>query len=211
MQHAVAQASHATTPAGYTRSIAALLHRRRRILTLVFVLTLAPVVAAACFWPPMYYAGASVIIGNMEPGNGPSGGLATLIEKLGDPADLQSQIFIAKSPRMLRLALEHTGVIATLQEDCRQRISSRLGLSDCDGLEPSSQKALDYLSGHSSVSSVQQSRIISISYRSPLPRAAFILANTLMITYLEDQRGENAGIRESASAWLLEPGKRAGH
>jgi Mrp family chromosome partitioning ATPase len=45
--------------------------------------------------------------------------------------------------------------------------------------------------------------VISIGYWSPLPQVSFILANALLITYLEDQRAENARAREAAVSWLL--------
>jgi hypothetical protein len=36
---------------------------------------------------------------------------------------------------------------------------------------------------------------------------SFVLANALLITYLEDQRGENAQARETAISWLLKKQK----
>ncbi len=104
---------------------------------------------------------------------------------------------------------ERPGVTDAVEKDCRYRIRYRLGLSDCKGLKPVNEKAMDYLDAHYSVSAAGHSRIISMGYRSPLPQAAFILANALLITYLEDQRAENAKIREQASTWLLDAGKKA--
>jgi uncharacterized protein involved in exopolysaccharide biosynthesis len=47
-----------------------------------------------------------------------------------------------------------------------------------------------------------------MGYRSSSPEVAFILANALIVTYLEDQRAENGHAREDAAKWLLAPTKK---
>ena len=83
--------------------------RRRRVFGLVFLLVLLPALAAMLLLSPVYYAAGSVVIGNQEPAS--SSASAAWIEKLGDPADLESQLQIIQSRRMLRLALARPGVI----------------------------------------------------------------------------------------------------
>ena len=81
---------------------------------------------------------------------------------------------------------------------------------DCSKLTPNSQELVDHAEAHYSVRAVGRSRIISIGYQSPLPDVAFALANALLITYLEDQRAENAHAREVTAAWLLQEAAKAG-
>jgi Mrp family chromosome partitioning ATPase len=169
-----------------------------------------PSLVAIWLLPPSYLAAGSVLIGNQEPSSSSSS--AAWIEKLGDPADLESQLLIITSRRMLRLAVARPGVVEAVQQECLFRSAlDRLfkSTADCGRLAAESDDLLDYVAARYSVGGVGRSRIISISYRSPVPDVAFVLANALLITYLEDQRGENARGREAASAWLLRDGGKA--
>ena len=78
---------------------------------------------------------------------------------------------------------------------------------NCAKLTPNSQELVDHVESRYSVKGVGRSRIISIGYQSPLPDVAFVMANALIVTYLEDQRAENARAREVTAAWLLKEGK----
>ena len=182
--------------------------RRRRVFGLVFLLILLPALAAMLLLSPVYYAAGSVVIGNQEPAS--SSASAAWIEKLGDPADLESQLQIVQSRRMLRLALARPGVIDAVVEECRHRggVAALLRRGeDCARLTPNSQELVDHVESRYSVKGVGRSRIISIGYQSPLPDVAFVMANALIVTYLEDQRAENARAREVTAAWLLKEGK----
>jgi uncharacterized protein involved in exopolysaccharide biosynthesis len=178
------------------------LWRRRGWFTIVFVAVMLPFSAAIEIWPSSFYASGSVIIGNLEPADS---SLAAAIEKLGDPADLASQLLIAKSPRMIRLALERPGVFQAITEECNYGASVIYMFFpfECGKLTPGSRELLEYVSSHYSVEAESRSRVISIGYSSRLPEVSFVLANALLITYLEDQRGENAQARETAVSWLL--------
>ena len=146
-----------------------------------------------------------------QPRPASSSASAAWIEKLGDPADLESQLQIIQSRRMLRLALARPGVIDAVIEECRHRGGAaalfRRG-TDCSKLTPNSQELVDHAEAHYTVRGVGRSRIISIGYQSPLPDVSFVLANALIVTYLEDQRAENARAREVTAAWLLKEGKQ---
>jgi len=181
--------------------IAAQLWRRRRTGLGVFVAVLLPALAVILMLSPVYFATGSVIIGNQEPG-GPAAGFA---EKLGDPADLESQILVINSRRMLRLAMTRPGAREAVLRDCQQKSFLRRlsGGGACADLLPGSQKLIDYVAPGYTVGAVGRSRIISIGYKSQEPNVAFVLANALLVTYLEDQRAENASRREEASEWIL--------
>jgi len=182
------------------------LWRRRRWFGMFFAAIMLPLFAVIALWPSSFYARGTVIIGNLEPADS---SLAAAIQKLGDPADLASQLLIAKSPRMIRLALERPGVFQAITEECNYGASiiSMLFSPDCAKLKPGSGTLLDYVSSRYSVQAEGRSRIISFGYSSPLPEVSFVLANALLITYLEDQRGENAHAREAAASWILKEQK----
>jgi Mrp family chromosome partitioning ATPase len=200
------------TPPGRSEAVnsfIAQLWRRRRLFGLIFAAVFLPSIAAIMLLTPVYLATGTVLIGNQEPTS--SGASAAWIEKLGDPADLESQLLIITSRRMLRLALARPGVVDAVLEECRYRSKlDRIFLRapDCGDLSPDSDELLDYVATRYSVGGVGRSRIIAINYRSPVPDVALILANSLLITYLEDQRAENARSREAASAWLLREGSK---
>jgi Mrp family chromosome partitioning ATPase len=178
------------------------LWRRRRWFAAIFAALIVPLISVIVLWRSLYYASGTVIIGNLEPADS---SLAAAIEKLGDPADLASQLLIAQSPRMMRLALERPGVFQAITEECNEAagIIYMPFSPDCRKLKLGSRELLEYVMSRYSVQAEGRSRIISISYWSPLPEASFILANALLITYLEDQRGDNARARETAVSRLL--------
>jgi capsular exopolysaccharide synthesis family protein len=198
---------HAPPRANAVNGLLPQIWRRRRVFVLVFVLTFLPALAAMLLFTPVYYAAGTVVIGNQEPAS--SSASAAWIEKLGDPADLESQLQIIQSRRMLRLALARPGVIEAVIEECRYRrgIAALLRRgADCSKMTPNSQELVDYAEARYVVRGVGRSRIISIGYQSPLPDVAFVMANALIVTYLEDQRAENARAREVTAAWLLKEG-----
>lgn len=189
--------------------VVAQIWRRRRLFGLVFLLSLLPVLAVAFFWPPVYYASGNVEIGNQEPTS--SSASAAWIEKLGDPADLESQLLIILSRRMVRLALARPGIFEAVEQECRYLTSSQFSAilaRNCDKLKPDSDELLEHVQKRYSVTALGRSRVLAIGYELPLPDVAFVLANALLITYLEDQRAENAHSREASSAWLLNEVKR---
>lgn len=180
--------------------------RRRKLFALVFTLVFVAVVVPILVTPPLYSASGAVIIGEQEPMSNTNS--AAWIQKLGDPADLESQLLIIRSPRMQRLALARPGVVDAVQRECRRATARRFmnrifgdGVR-CEKLERDSQDLLDFAQQRYGIGAVGRSRVISISYQSVLPDVAFMLANALIVTYLEDQRVDNAQSREAASSWL---------
>jgi Mrp family chromosome partitioning ATPase len=189
--------------------IAARIYRRRRLFAWIFGLVFLPSLLAVAVWPPIYFASGTVIVGEQEPTS--SAASPAWIQKLGDPADLESQLLIIRSHRMLRLALARAGVLDAVLRECR----SHTGLGallrrgpNCAELEPGSQQLREYVEQRYSARAIGRSRIIAIGYESALPDVAFMMANALVLTYLEDQRAENARGREASAAWLLREAKR---
>ena len=182
------------------------IYRRRGIFAAVFLTTVVAIAAPLMLMPATYSTTGSIIVGEQEPTASPSS--AALMQKLGDPADVESQLLIIKSPRMQRLALAKPGVADAIVRECeasRQGWLARLTTSakSCQ-FAFNSPALLDFAQRRYSIDLVGRSRVIAISFRSQLPDVAFILTNALVITYLDEQRTRSAQGREAASTWILD-------
>jgi polysaccharide biosynthesis transport protein len=180
---------------------------RRRILFLwVFLALFGAAVAALVVLPVRFVAIGSVIVAEREPGiENASPGWA---EKIGDPADLESQLLVIRSPRVLRLAMAVSGVRDAVLRECRDKqtgisgwLRGKLGFS-CDELKPNSEALLDYVQNGYAVGAAGRSRVINISYQSPRPEIAQMMANALTNAFLEDQRSNLSSGRHVAADWL---------
>ncbi|HLG81529.1 MAG TPA: exopolysaccharide transport family protein [Bradyrhizobium sp.] len=175
------------------------LWRRRRVFVAVFLATIGAAVTALVVLPVRYVATASVIVAEPEPGvASPS---AAWAQKIGDPADLESQLLVIRSPRLLRQVMNTPGVVPAVVEECRRGLLPGAG-SRCDGLASDPSSFIEYIDTHYAVASAGRSRVINISYQSPLPEVAQRLANALTNAFLDDQRNEGANSREVATSWL---------
>ena len=172
--------------------------RRRGVFVVVAAVIMGLAVAALILLPVRYLATASVIIAEQEPGANTS---AVWAQKIGDPADMESQLLVIRSPRLLRQIMSTPGVVDAVVSECER--GRLLGSADaCQRLKSEPGAFIDYVEGRFSVASAGRSRVINISYQSSLPEVAQTLANALTQTFLEDQRTEGANSREVASSWL---------
>ncbi|MDO1585250.1 GumC family protein [Rhizobium oryzicola] len=164
---------------------------------LLFTIVLSSVVllfaVAAFVIPPRYLATSMAIVAEADPGTKISDVWA---QKQGDPADLESQIMILRSSRLLKLALSQPGALEASLEDCRNTLGT------CNGMDQNSAKLIEETAKHYSMAAVGRSRVLSISYASPSPDIAMTMANALVTAYLDDQRGTESGSREVAAKWL---------
>ncbi|MCC6890956.1 MAG: polysaccharide biosynthesis tyrosine autokinase [Hyphomicrobiales bacterium] len=171
----------------------------------VFCATLALTVLALVILPTRYLASGSIIVAEQEPSLAHVS--AAWAQKIGDPADLESQLLVIRSPRMLRLAMASPDALATMLEECRYRATRELlgrlgGVATCERLAIDADAQIEYLEARYSVGSVGRSRVISIGYKSPLPEVARRMANALITAFLDDHRAGIAGGREVAATWL---------
>lgn len=149
--------------------------------------------AAAILLPAKYISSASVIVAESDPATRISDVWA---QKQGDPADLESQIMILRSSRMVSLALKQPGALEALQAECKK------AGQDCSQLTATSPEAIELASDHFSMAAVGRSRVLSVSYSSALPEVTVAMANALVTAYLEDQREAQSNSREVAAKWL---------
>ncbi|MGY3448845.1 exopolysaccharide transport family protein [Bradyrhizobium sp. USDA 4353] len=172
--------------------------RRRGVFALVAGTVLAIAVAALVLLPVRYLATASVIIAEQEPGANTS---AAWAQKIGDPADMESQLLVIRSPRLLRQIMSSPGVVDAVVGEC-ERGRMWGSLDACQRLKTEPSAFIDHVDSRFSIASAGRSRVINISYQSGSPEVAKLLANALTQTFLEDQRTEGANSREVASSWL---------
>ena len=142
--------------------------RRRRLFGVVFAAVVGLAVLALILLPVRYLATASVIVAEQEPGD--SNVSAVWAQKVGDPADLESQLLVIRSPRLLRLTINAPGVIPALVKEC-ERASLLGSAGSCEKLKSDIAAAMDHVDGRFSVASAGRSRVINISYQSPFPRS----------------------------------------
>jgi succinoglycan biosynthesis transport protein ExoP len=172
--------------------------RRRGVFAIVAGAVLVLAVAALVVLPVRYLATASVIIAEQEPGANTS---AAWAQKIGDPADMESQLLVIRSPRLLRQIMSLPGVADAVVSECER--GRMLGSTDaCQRLKTEPGAFIDHVDSRFSIASAGRSRVINISYQSSSPEVAKTLANALTQTFLEDQRTEGANSREVASSWL---------
>src|SRR5215475_16005477 len=97
------------------------LWRRKRVFVAVFLAVLGAAVAALVLLPVRYMATASVIVAEQEPGVANTS--PAWAQKIGDPADLESQLLVIRSPRLLRQVMNAPGVIPAIVEECLRGLS----------------------------------------------------------------------------------------
>jgi uncharacterized protein involved in exopolysaccharide biosynthesis len=186
--------------------------RRRVSFIIVFCAIMAVALTAIFVVPVRYLATGSVIVAEQEPAApGSSAASVAWVQKMGDPADLESQLQVILSPRLLRLAMAAPGALEAVLEECRYNehgVFSFLLGSQCDKLKPDSDAVIEYVGTRYRIGSVGRSRVISISYLSPLPSVAQKLANVLVTAFLDDQRASLSTGREAAAVWLRQELRR---
>lgn len=180
------------------------LWRRRKLFAAVFASTLALTAIALVVLPVRYRATGSVIFAEQEPGERETS--PAWAQKLGDPADMESQLLVMGSSRMLRLAFSGEGVRDVVAQDCLGAakgggLSALFGVkaSTCEKLKTNDDAILEYLRTRYAIGNVGRSRVINVSYDSTQPEIARNLANALVNAFLDDQRASASASRQQAA------------
>ncbi len=164
------------------QTLLAMLWRHRLVFVVAFALIYGLVLAALVLLPKTYVATGSVIVAEPETGLGSQEGIRSI--NVGDPADVESQLLVISSDRILKMVAAAPGVIEIIRNECATSGSA----SDCAGLTPDSDSTVVYLSKHYSIAGVGRSRVINIAYKSNSPQIARDMANALITQYLEEHR-----------------------
>jgi uncharacterized protein involved in exopolysaccharide biosynthesis/Mrp family chromosome partitioning ATPase len=179
--------------------IFARLWRRRGLFAIVFLGVLASSVVALVVLPVKYMASGSVIVAEAEPGVNASPSVA---QKIGDPADLESQLLILSSPRVIRLALAAPGIMDIVLDECAKQSGFFSSSAKCKKLKDDSQALLEFVQPHYAFGNVGRSRVLSVSYQASQPATAQKMVNALINAFLDDQRSALSASREQAAKWL---------
>jgi uncharacterized protein involved in exopolysaccharide biosynthesis/Mrp family chromosome partitioning ATPase len=173
--------------------------QRRRLFVAVLASVLALTVLALIVLPVRYLATGSVIVADQEVGAQNNASAAVWAQKVGDPADLESQLLVIRSPRVMRLAMVQPGVLGAVTRECH---ASSTSSSTCDELKTDPAGFVDYVTSRYTIGAVGRSRVINISYTSSSPDVAQIMANALTTAFLDDQRDAASNTRETAASYL---------
>jgi uncharacterized protein involved in exopolysaccharide biosynthesis/Mrp family chromosome partitioning ATPase len=179
--------------------------RHRQIFGAVFCGVMIITAIALLVVPVRYSASGSVIVAEQEPSN--SNASAAWAAKIGDPADVESQLLIVKSPRLMRMALDAPGVRDAAIQDCFAR-STTGSSSTCEKAKEDTGALVDYIAGNYSIGGAGRSRVISISYSSPIAEVAQKMANALTNAFLDDQRVTGSNSKELAASYLWKEAKQ---
>jgi uncharacterized protein involved in exopolysaccharide biosynthesis/Mrp family chromosome partitioning ATPase len=173
--------------------------RHRSLFGAVFCGVLVLTAVLLVVLPVRYVAVGSVIVAEQEPGSTPNVSSSVWAQKIGDPADVESQLLVIRSPRLMRLAMVTPGVIDAAVSECHTGFTSG---KSCDEMKTDAGAFVDYVSTRYSIGAVGRSRVINISYTSSMPDVAQTMANALTNAFLADQRIAGSDSREIAASYL---------
>lgn len=186
------------------------LARRKSWCILGFVLTAALVAGAFTALPGTYRASASLLFASNEAVLR-SGNSSAEAQRLGDPADIESQMLMLRSPRLARIILEDPKVVEALVADCEatregtwatRLMTLALKPSTCDAIATKAEAGLRQLEGGFSIGPTGRSRVIEVSFVSPVPETAVVVANALVNAYLHDDKTRKVDTHDNAINWL---------
>lgn len=177
---------------------------RHLLLFLIVAASIFGLAIAAYFvMPASYVAVGAVQVGAEEPGvaqNVPGDS-----QKVGDPADMESQLIVVRSQKVIRRALASPQAQKALGAECAAAGGAGFD-GKCSDLANRMDKLVDYVSTRYGVAAVGRSRILNISYTSKDPQIARDMANALITAFLEDQRDTVTASRRTAADWLNREG-----
>jgi capsular exopolysaccharide synthesis family protein len=181
------------SPSQTRNDVLSVVRRRSSTFFGVAIAVYALVVIALFVIPVRYVATSSIIVAEQTANVDAAQPIGA--DKIGDPADLESQILLVRAPRLLRLVAERPDVKAVLGLDCQ------VGTADkCPAQDPNT--LLEQLQLHYAVTAAGRSRVINIAFDSGSPTIAQTLSNALTITFLADRRESWVGLSETSALSL---------
>ena len=181
------------------------LWQRRLTVALTFGITLLLIIGLLTILPVSYVAIGSLIVADREPVVGPTS--AAWMQKVGDPADIESTILLVRSPRLARMLIDQPGIDAAVEADCAaaaRQLIYKIRAIDCGRSVGDADAKLRWVQDAFSVGAQGRSRVVSVSYRSPSPQVAQIMVNGLLQTFLDDEHAKLRHSRDEAVDWVRE-------
>ena len=204
---------YAGNPLHDETSIVARLRRQKLVFASVFCTVLATVAAAYVVIPPVYKAEALLtvapadqVLASLQP---PDAQQLTV----GDTADLESQSIVLSSPLLLREVLSQGPVQAAFLAECqantppawkraiKQWLTNKPARS-CQEQLADEADAVASLRNREAVGVSGRSRVLAVTFSSPLAGVAQTVANAIVQTYLTSRTEEKLQPRSDAINWL---------
>jgi capsular exopolysaccharide synthesis family protein len=186
------------------------LWRRKFVFGAVFASVIVVVAAALAILPTRYTAIGSFIVADQEP-TAATDASAAWVQKLGDPADLESHLLLLRSPRLLRAVLAKPETQAAVLRECETE-ASHFGFDramrairsapSCQQMLTKDDDLFEWVSQRYGAGVLGRSRVISVSYQSSVPEVAQTMTNALIAAYLADELDQKVKSRTDAVAWL---------
>jgi uncharacterized protein involved in exopolysaccharide biosynthesis len=191
-----------------------LLSRLRRRKTWFFIttaLTSVMVVGAYSITPKSYRAAGSVLIAATSGDSvvAPQNGQA--MEKLGDAADMESQLLLLHSPSLLHAILQNNPkIVDSLMRECEEDRETILATlksyireaKSCEQILADEDSQVNWLTNNFDVAAAGRSRVISVNYTSTDPAIAKLMVNTLIDSYVAQGTADKLRTRSTAANWI---------
>lgn len=197
-----------TRPGG--DGLLARLSRRKGWFAAGFLLTLGVVAGAFTAMQETYRTSAALMVSGNEAvlRDGSSSAEA---QRLGDPADVESQMLMLRSPRLARIILADPAVREALIADCEatrqgtwltRLIAKAVSPAGCSPQEMDTQRMLRRLESGFAIGPTGRSRVIDVAFVSSVPETSVTVANALVDTYLRDDKERKVDTHDNAINWL---------
>ena len=186
------------------------LARRKWWFAAGFLLTASVVAGTFTAMQEMYRTSAALMVSGNEAVLR-DGGSSAEAQRLGDPADVESQMLMLRSPRLARIILNDPAVVAALVADCEVAhrgtwLTSLLARAQpvpgCSPAEMDIQRMLRRLEAGFAIGPTGRSRVIDVAFTSTRPETSVVVANALVDTYLRDDKERKVDTHDNAINWL---------
>jgi succinoglycan biosynthesis transport protein ExoP len=217
LEDMVLNAPFAAPPAEAENGIMMRLRRRKLLFSTVFLGVLGLVGGAFMYLPATYKAEASVTIA--APDRVLSSQQVSDTQQIGDSSDLESQAVILSSPMLIRELLTQPAIRTALMQECEasqppewkkslKALLQRPPAPSCATQLDDTTGMVGSIRGRLAVATNGRSRVINVSFTSPLPEVAQAVANGIVQGYLDAQTRDKLRPRDEAIEWLRDETKR---
>ncbi|PWC26566.1 polysaccharide biosynthesis tyrosine autokinase [Teichococcus aestuarii] len=183
--------------------------RRKGWFLSVALLVLGVAAGAILLIPKTYTASATILIAGDE--GVATQQLAVQIQRTGDPSDLESQVMVLRSPKMLDAVYHDSVALAAWVAACEAQrdndllfdLKARLWPAPgCAEQAGDRTRTLMAFGAAQDVAVVGRSRVIKVSFTAATPDAAMTMTNSLVEQYLEFDLHSRVRPRLMALDWL---------
>ncbi len=195
------------------------LRRQKLTFCLAFSTALALVATAYIALPPVYKAEAlltvaptDAVLASLQPTDSRQ-------LTVGDTADLESQSIVLSSPMLLRQVMAQSQVASALLRECNASVPpawkrtikawlSKKPARSCAEQLADETTTVESLRSRVAVGVSGRSRVLAVSFSSPLADVAQTVTNAIVQTYLASRVEEKLQPRNEAITWLTEETQR---